>query len=37
MMGSLTPSSSVKKTGRGKESVAFASAEERDKDLLNKV
>ena len=37
MMGSLTPSSSVKKTGRGKVSVAFARAEERDKALFNQV
>ena len=37
MMGSLTPSSSVKNTGRGKVSVAFARAEERDKALFNQV
>ena len=37
MMGSLTPSSSIKKTGKHKISIGFARAEERDKALWNQV
>ena len=37
MMGSLTPSSSIKKTGKHKISVGFARARERDKALWNQV
>ena len=37
MMGSLTPSSTVKKTGRNKISLAFSNAEQRDIALFNQV
>ena len=37
MMGSLTPSSSIKKTGKHKISIGFARARERDKALWNQV
>ena len=37
MMGSLTPSGSVKKTGKHKVSIGFARARERDKALWNQV
>jgi hypothetical protein len=37
MMGSLTPSSSIKKTGKHKISIGFARARERDKALFNQV
>ncbi len=37
MMGSLTPSSSIKKTGKHKISIGFSRARERDKALWNQV
>tara|TARA_R110001583_G_scaffold78170_1_gene212145 strand:- start:447 stop:926 length:480 start_codon:yes stop_codon:yes gene_type:complete len=37
MMGSLTPSSTVKKTGRNKISLAFSNAEQRNIALFNQV
>jgi hypothetical protein len=37
MMGSLTPSSTVKKSGRNKVSLAFSNAEQRTKALFNQV
>ena len=37
MMGSLTPSSSIKKTGKHRISIGFARARERDKALWNQV
>lgn len=37
MMGSLTPSSSIKKTGKHKITLGFARAEERNKALFNQV
>jgi hypothetical protein len=37
MMGSLTPSSTVKKTGRNKISLAFSNAEHRNIALFNQV
>ena len=37
MMGSLTPSSSIKKTGKHKISIGFARSRERDKALWNQV
>jgi hypothetical protein len=36
-MGSLTPSSSIKKTGKHKISIGFARSRERDKALWNQV
>jgi len=37
MLGALTPSSAIKKTGKHKISIGFARAEERDKALWNQV
>ena len=37
MMGSLTPSSSVKKTGKGKVSVAFSNSQMMKRALFNQV
>ena len=37
MLGSLTPSSSIKKTGKGKISVAFSNAQMRKRALFNQV
>ena len=37
MMGSLTPSSTVKKSGKNKVSLAFSNAEQRNIALFNQV